>query len=205
MQSARDILAWLQAVLNNWAGYSTGGLVVAVIGFWQVCADKPMLRGTGLALSGLFLIMASFKAWKELLDKNRELHLNFQTLSSKAEQEATKSERQKLINDALGLYLRDIESRILHLKLMESYKFDDAAMEKNLSEWTERFSEIKNFLQQNLSEAEAAYFESTSDMKRTPVPNEDGLLVQRRINHQRVLDNMTHRSSRLQFIIQKRM
>lgn len=53
------------AVINNWAGYSTGGIVVATAAFWHILRDVPMSRRFGLGLAVVFLFMAFFKAWRD--------------------------------------------------------------------------------------------------------------------------------------------
>lgn len=63
-----DFLEFLWAVINSWAGYATGGLVVASAWIFFVWKDKPMPRTIGFVLASLFLLMAFFKAWK--LQKN---------------------------------------------------------------------------------------------------------------------------------------
>jgi hypothetical protein len=60
-----DILTWLWAVLNNWAGYLTGGLLIASATFWAIWKDRPVPRTALLILSGLFLVMALYKAWQD--------------------------------------------------------------------------------------------------------------------------------------------
>jgi hypothetical protein len=61
----RDLFEFVWAVVNNWAGYFTGGMIVATITLYFMWRDKPMGRTIGLTLSALFLFMAFFKAWKE--------------------------------------------------------------------------------------------------------------------------------------------
>lgn len=61
----RDFFGFLLAVLNNWAGYATGGMIVATIALYFMWKDRPMGRTIGLGLSVLFLFMAFFKAWKD--------------------------------------------------------------------------------------------------------------------------------------------
>src|SRR5205085_4904844 len=65
-----DILTFLWAVANNWAGYSTGGLVVASIVLWFLWRDKPMPRKLALWLALLFLLMAFYKAWHDQYIEN---------------------------------------------------------------------------------------------------------------------------------------
>jgi hypothetical protein len=60
-----DLREFLWAVINNWAGYATGGLIVAGSWLYFVWKDKPMPRMAGFILASLFLFMACFKAWVE--------------------------------------------------------------------------------------------------------------------------------------------
>jgi hypothetical protein len=53
------------AVFNNWAGYSTGGIIVATVAFWHILRDVPISRQLGLGLAVVFLCMAFFKAWRD--------------------------------------------------------------------------------------------------------------------------------------------
>ncbi len=68
MNAMTDILSFLWAVINSWAGYATGGLVVATFGLYFVWKDKPMPKAIGLSLAAVFLLMACYKAWKEQRD-----------------------------------------------------------------------------------------------------------------------------------------
>jgi hypothetical protein len=61
----KDLLEFVLAVANNWAGYATGGTIVASVWLYYVWRDRPMPRVIGFALAGLFLLLAFFKAWRE--------------------------------------------------------------------------------------------------------------------------------------------
>jgi len=61
----RNFLDFLLAVLNNWAGYATGGLIVASCWLFFLWKDKPMPKFLGFLLAAIFLLMAFFKAWKD--------------------------------------------------------------------------------------------------------------------------------------------
>jgi hypothetical protein len=60
-----DISTFIWAVLDNWAGYSTGGLIIAALALWFIWRDKPMPRKFALWLALLFLLMAFFKSWRD--------------------------------------------------------------------------------------------------------------------------------------------
>ena len=73
--SISDIFQFIWAVINNWAGYATGGLLVALVWVWSVWKDKPTPRAVLLALAGLFLFFAFFKAWDDqrlLVEETKE-------------------------------------------------------------------------------------------------------------------------------------
>jgi hypothetical protein len=59
----RDLPRFLWVVINNWAGYATGGLIVATCSLYFLSKDKPMPRIVGFVLSGIFLLLAFYKAW----------------------------------------------------------------------------------------------------------------------------------------------
>jgi hypothetical protein len=53
------------AVLNNWAGYTTGGVVVALIWLWSTLQQVPISRQMGIAVALTFLFFAFFNAWRD--------------------------------------------------------------------------------------------------------------------------------------------
>ena len=55
----------LWAVINNWAGYTTGGLIVALLWFWSALKQQPLSRRLSIALAVGFLAFAVFSAWRE--------------------------------------------------------------------------------------------------------------------------------------------
>lgn len=65
MAFASDLIAFLWAVLNNWAGYVTGGIIVALAWFWSTWFNQPVSRRVGLAIALMFLLLAIFNAWRE--------------------------------------------------------------------------------------------------------------------------------------------
>ena len=64
MELLRDIVIFLWAVLNNWAGYCTGGVIVALLWFWSTLRQRTLPTKLGLLLAVGFLIVAVFNAWR---------------------------------------------------------------------------------------------------------------------------------------------
>ena len=76
----RDVKAWLsdlfqflRAVLNSWAGYTTGGIVVALAWLWSTISQIPLSRKAGIVLALFFLFMAFFNAWRKQYRENLTL------------------------------------------------------------------------------------------------------------------------------------
>ncbi len=69
-----EIVSYIWAVINNWAGYLTGGIAVALIAVrsWLQPAWKPSRR-FALMLVSFFLFLSSFQAWKEQFEKAHTL------------------------------------------------------------------------------------------------------------------------------------
>jgi hypothetical protein len=94
MPALSEILEFVWAVINNWAGYATGGLIVATVSFYLVWNDKPMARNVALVLSALFLLMAFFRAWR---DKKRALQ------ASQTELAVERDRKQPKLSGEIGL------------------------------------------------------------------------------------------------------
>jgi hypothetical protein len=79
MQWIKELGVWLWAVINNWAGYSTGGLIVAVVALWGLLKNKPtgrkVTRKIGLRLALLFLFLGFFKGWRDQYEKANDLQM----------------------------------------------------------------------------------------------------------------------------------
>jgi hypothetical protein len=67
-----DVWQFIIAVSSNWAGYATGGTIVASAWLYYSWKDTAMPRIIALSLCFIFQCMAVFKAWE---DKNRDLEL----------------------------------------------------------------------------------------------------------------------------------
>lgn len=60
----RDLFEFLWAVINSWAGYSTGGVAVALLSLWSILGRVQYSRRFGIALAEFFLFLAFFNAWR---------------------------------------------------------------------------------------------------------------------------------------------
>jgi hypothetical protein len=82
MMFVRELGEFLWAVINNWAGYATGGLIVALVWLWSTVKQGPVSRKFGIGLAILFLFFAVFNAWR---DKQHELLALQERLTPKLE------------------------------------------------------------------------------------------------------------------------
>jgi hypothetical protein len=73
MEWISEIGQFLWAVLNNWAGYSTGGIIVAVVALWHVLKNQPMPRKLAIALAMFFFFLSFFKAWQDQYHRANDL------------------------------------------------------------------------------------------------------------------------------------
>jgi hypothetical protein len=81
---------WLQefcdfslAAINNWAGYATGGAIVAFIWFWSAVRQQTVRRKFALSLAVLFLYLGCFKAWREQLSAAKQASDDVQVIQKK--------------------------------------------------------------------------------------------------------------------------
>lgn len=70
MEWLKQVAEFLWAVINNWAGYTTGGLIVALLWLWSTLRQVPISRKVGIAVAILFLFFAAFNAWRKLYVEN---------------------------------------------------------------------------------------------------------------------------------------
>jgi hypothetical protein len=56
-------------VFNNWAGYFTGGGIMAVITFWHSWREQQIRRKLLIGLTIFFFALGSYKAWEEQYEK----------------------------------------------------------------------------------------------------------------------------------------
>jgi hypothetical protein len=74
MDFINELWQFLFAVVNNWAGYATGGFIVATLWFWSVWKQQTLPRRLSLFTALLFLCLAVFNAWRtQLHEKNEAL------------------------------------------------------------------------------------------------------------------------------------
>lgn len=74
-----EIGQFLRAVLNNWAGYSTGGIIVAVVALWHLLKNQPISRKLGIGLAMFFFFLSFFKAWQDQYHRANELQASLHT------------------------------------------------------------------------------------------------------------------------------
>jgi hypothetical protein len=65
----RDFFQYLWDLFVQWTGAATGGTIVALAWLWETYTKKPLSRQTRLRLAVLFLLMASFFAWRTQYQK----------------------------------------------------------------------------------------------------------------------------------------
>lgn len=64
-------LLFLWRVLNNWAGYVTGGLLVGTLTIYAIWRDAQAPRAIMLGSSAVALLLAFFKAWDDQYRENQ--------------------------------------------------------------------------------------------------------------------------------------
>jgi hypothetical protein len=72
MESHHHFWLFFWAILNNWAGYSTGGLIVALASLWFSGRGKTMSAKVFVGLSVCFFAMAIYKGWEDQYEKASE-------------------------------------------------------------------------------------------------------------------------------------
>jgi hypothetical protein len=65
MDVLKEFGEFLWAVATNWAGYTTGGLVVALLWLWSTLRQVPISRKIGTIVAIAFLVLAFFNAWRD--------------------------------------------------------------------------------------------------------------------------------------------
>jgi hypothetical protein len=72
MDFVREFFIFAWAVINNWAGYCTGGVVVALLWFWSTLKQQPIPKKLGLIVAAVFFALAIFSAWREQYHRAQE-------------------------------------------------------------------------------------------------------------------------------------
>ena len=60
----RDFFQYIWDLFVQWTGAATGGAIVALAWLWESYTKKTLSRQARLRLAGLFLLIASFFAWR---------------------------------------------------------------------------------------------------------------------------------------------
>src|SRR5689334_12364051 len=80
-----EVTEFLRQVVAWWAHWSTGGLLVAMMGLAQAFRGKPFRRRVQLSLFILFLLMAFFSVWEDARQKQRSAESNALTQKQRAD------------------------------------------------------------------------------------------------------------------------
>ncbi|HEX4920517.1 MAG TPA: hypothetical protein VFV92_07230 [Candidatus Bathyarchaeia archaeon] len=71
MDWIKDVGVYLWAVLWNWGNLATGGVIIALLWlYYSVIRQSSMPRKVGIVVALLFLMFATFNAWREQYRKN---------------------------------------------------------------------------------------------------------------------------------------
>lgn len=84
MEWLHDLLLYGEAVINNWAGYATGGILVALM--WLRSVWRPewkLSRRLGLSLASAFLFFASFQAWRDQYQRGARLQAQIEKTATR--------------------------------------------------------------------------------------------------------------------------
>jgi hypothetical protein len=73
MEFIRVLSTFLWAVVDNWAGYCTGGVMMALLWLWSMLKTQPIPRKVGIGVALLFLLLAFFNAWRDQYDRVAKL------------------------------------------------------------------------------------------------------------------------------------
>jgi archaellum component FlaF (FlaF/FlaG flagellin family) len=68
-QHHTHILEFIWSIIDNWAGYFTGGVIIAVITIWLTWKGQVMTRKILILISVCFFLMAIYKAWEQQYER----------------------------------------------------------------------------------------------------------------------------------------
>ncbi len=139
--------------------------------------------------------------------KSQSIEKSLNAVMKSQENLLDERDSQKATKNLLGAYLKCVEADVLHLKRMDWPEFKDEVAQKAIFDWADLTAEISQFLSENLTNAEAAYYESASDFRHGPVVDggAPAVLLDRLRQWQGLSEIMTHRSQKLRNIIEKLM
>jgi hypothetical protein len=81
MDLFKELVEFLVSVINSWAGYATGGVLVAALWLWSTIRNQPVPRNVAIGLAFLFLFAAFFNAWRTQRHKVVSLNSQIELLS----------------------------------------------------------------------------------------------------------------------------
>jgi hypothetical protein len=96
MDFFKDLLTFLWAVIDSWAGYTTGGIIVAILWLWSILRQRAVPRKIAVAVAVFFVFCAVFHAWREQFHKASNVQAKFDA--------STKPEFRVVIAQIIGTY-----------------------------------------------------------------------------------------------------
>jgi hypothetical protein len=74
-----EIGEFVWSVVNNWAGYVTGGILIAFLWLWLALRQENVTREVASRLAVAFLVVATFNAWRQKSEALSELQKRLAT------------------------------------------------------------------------------------------------------------------------------
>jgi hypothetical protein len=73
MEGCREVGRFLVATVNHWVTLVTGGIVTALVFLYTKWRNQDLEPGSYLSLLGIFVVIASFLAWRDQYRKGQRL------------------------------------------------------------------------------------------------------------------------------------
>ena len=107
----RDLGTWFLRLTTAWAGFTTGGFLVAVLGTFSLWKDKPVPRDIGASFAILFFLMACFKVWRDEKIRADDVAKALTTLTN--------------ARPRISLFFDEKDARCFTLSLTDSWERDE--------------------------------------------------------------------------------
>ncbi len=146
----RHLWAFVVAVLQSWGVLTTGGFLVALIGLCEHLSGRPIAGWPLWIAIALSLVSACFSAW-------RKERIAVETLNAKI----VPLQRRKEVRDHLSRLLKAKDKFVAWLT-----DPNQILTVGNIDQWEE---ETRNYLRENLSEADENLFMDTTGVPRPPI------------------------------------
>ncbi len=115
-----DLFSFVWAVINSWAGYATGGLIVALVALWSTLRQKPVPRKLGVVLAIVFLLLAFFHAWRDQLNQKRDLFAKLDDIQRR--QDELKQTADQLQNMKADQTIVQVTAVMLALETVQPFR-----------------------------------------------------------------------------------